>query len=296
MISRYSRLWLWLLSALLYAGPVLAGLARHGWTVLPVFVALCLLHSTVTRKPDLATPAGWAGLGLFTAEQSVLVTALWALGLLLAGFGASIMLPLWAPMLVSALAAGTSAWAFRDAAEMDVMLESVLDALSRIRADDLPLATKEAWPKPHPATLTALNHRLDTLRGLEDWDQGAVDLIVQELADEVGAKAFDPFYDIAAGEEKANEPIVDYALLRYTADEGVRHRLIERGEAALAPMLLLVAPDAQVRQEARDRLHDLAIQRPTPQQMPDPVWLARLADTYPGEGYELLANEVDKLR
>ncbi|MEJ1992692.1 MAG: hypothetical protein P8X50_13625 [Maritimibacter sp.] len=295
MISRYSRIWLWLLAAVLYGGPALSGLAQHGWTVLPVLTALCLMHASARHKPDLATPAGWAGLTMMVAEQTAMVTLLWAIGLGIAVSVTAIQLPIWAPMLVSALAAGVSTWAFRDAAEMDVMLESVLDALGRVRAADIPLATREAWPAPHPETLAALNQRLDALRSLDSWDQVTVDLIVQDLADTLGPEAFDPFYDFAAGEERANEPVIDYALLRFMMDEQVLQALIARGEAALAPMLLLVAPDPAVRGEARARLYDLLALSPAPRPLPDPVWLARLGEYFPDEGYEQLANAVDRL-
>ncbi len=296
MISRYSRVWLWLLAALLYGGPMLAGLARHGWTVLPVFAALCLLHASVTHKPDLTKISGRMGMILLAIEQIALVAILWGAGLALAKLGAAIMLPLWAPVLVSTLAAGVSAWAFRDAAEMDVMLDSLLASLSRMTADDLPRPPKGGWPKPHPETLLSLHARLDALRALESWDQGAVDLIVQGLTDEVGADAFDPFYDLAGAEPPENEPVVDYALLRYMADGTVTRRLMARGEAALAPMLLLTAPDAMVRAEARDRLRALIALAPPRARMPDPDWLRQLAEVFTGEGYEVLANDVAALK
>ncbi|MEJ2020576.1 MAG: hypothetical protein P8X43_00705 [Maritimibacter sp.] len=105
----------------------------------------------------------------------------------------------------------------------------------------------------------------------------------------------DPFYDFAAGEERANEPVIDYALLRFMMDEQVLQALIARGEAALAPMLLLVAPDPAVRGEARARLYDLLALSPAPRPLPDPVWLARLGEYFPDEGYEQLANAVDRL-
>ncbi len=296
MISRYSRVWLWLLAALLYGGPMLAGLARHGWTVLPVFAALCLLHASVIHKPDLTNVAGRMGMILLALEQIALVAILWGAGLALARFGMAIMLPLWAPVLVSALAAGVSAWAFRDAAEMDVMLESLLASLSRMTTDELPRATKGAWPKPHPETLLSLHARLDALRALESWDQGTVDLIVQGLTDDVGAEAFDPFYDLAGAEPPANEPVIDYALLRYMAEDMVMQALMTRGEAALAPMLLLNAPDARVRAEARDRLRALIALGTPRTRMPDPDWLRQLAEVYIGEGYDALADDVAALK
>ena len=135
MIHRYSRSGLALVFGTLYGGTVLAGLAAHPLRVLPVFSALFLIHIAATRKPDLATGAGWAGLAIMAAVQAALVGLGYGLGLLVAQVTGPISLPIWLPITLTAAAAFYGAWAYRDAAEMDVMLDSTLRALEEMRAE-----------------------------------------------------------------------------------------------------------------------------------------------------------------
>lgn len=293
MISRYSRTGLNLLGLALFGGPALAGLAGQGWAVLPVFAALFLLYVAATHKPDLSTAAGWAGLALMAAIQGMLVSVVYGLGLLAAqAAGPVIALPLWAPVLVTGAAAGFGLWAFRDAAEMDVMLDSALKALGE--TDDMLRKDRpEApWPEAAPEVQAAADRALQAVRGAQTLDAGFVDPIVQQLESEAGVHAFDPLYDAAGLEAGANEPIVDFALLRFIASPGILSQLIDRGEGGLAPMLLLNAPSAAVRAEARACVGDLFDQKAPLNQQPDPGWLAELAGQFPGEGFEALAGEL----
>jgi hypothetical protein len=284
----YSRSGLALFTVALYGGPVLAGIAGHNWSVLPVFAALLLLHVSATRKPDLATPAGWAGLAIMAATQVALATLAWAGGLLFAALAGAIMLPLWSPILLTAIAAGMGAWAYRDAAEMDVMLDSAIRALEGL---ELPHSEpgESGWPESPVEIRAALDTALERLRSHPVLDIGVVDPIVQSLEHATGAQAFDVFYDTAGQDSGGNEPVVDFALLRYIASSSVLADLVDRGEGGLAPLLLLDAPDERVRAEARARLADLVDAGAPDDQLPDPDWLDGLEQRFPGEGYRLLA-------
>lgn len=284
MITRYGRTGFALFGAALLGGPFLAGLARHGWAVLPVFAALFLLHVSAARRPDLATAAGWAALAMLAAVQVGLVGLTWGLGIALGGIaGPPLVLPVWGPILLSVFAAGFGAWAWRDAAEMDVMLDSAIAALERSGSAGLD------WPEPDPGVRAALDDALEELRSLAGWTAAVIDPIVARLEQRTGAAAFDAFYDVAGQEGPDNEPVVDFALLRYLARPEVMARLIDRGEAGLAPQLLIDAPEVTVRAEARARLADLLDAGAPADQLPDAERLAILADRFSGEGYEGLA-------
>ena len=285
MFSRYSRVSLGLLALALYGGPVLAGLAGHGWAVLPVFAALFLLYVAATRKPDLSTPAGLAGLGLMAATQVALVALAWGAGLLIARLTGTLLLPLWAPLGVSAVAAGFGAWAFRDAAEMDVMLDDMLEALERVdlRAPQMPLGA------PPSATGRAVEAAAAALRALPRADAALIDPIVRRLDEAAGVEAFHPLYYIAGDEDAPDhDPRIDLGLLRFLARPAILRQLVARGEGGAAPQLLLDATDPGVRAEARALVDDLAkLGAPAPQ-LPGPAWLTALDAQFPGEGYDLL--------
>lgn len=284
----YSRSGLVLFGVALHGGPVLAGLAGHDWTVLPVFAALFLLYVSATRKPDLTTGAGWAGLAIMAVTQIALVALAWAGGMLIAALTGAIMLPLWSPILITAIAAGMGAWACRDAAEMDVMLDSAIRALEDLEFPH-PDPAESGWPESPAEIRAALDTALDRLRSHPVPDVSVVDPIVQTLEDATGAQAFDAFYDAAGQDGGGNEPVVDFALLRYIASSSVLADLIDRGEGGLAPLLLLDAPDDRVRAEARARLAELVDAGAPDDQLPDPDWLDSLEARFPDEGYRRLA-------
>jgi len=289
MIGPRSRLGLALLGATLYCGPVLAGLARHDWSVLPPLAALFLLYSAAARRPDLATGAGWAGLVTMAVVQSALVGIGWATGLLLADVLGAVALPLWAPIAITALGAGIGAWAFRDAAEMDVMLDSALARIAEMEATPTPAGAIDApWPEPVPSAEEAVRHTLDALRALPGIDVAEIDRIVHRLNAAVGAAGFDPLYDAAGLEGALNEPVVDFALLRFSALPEVLDQLVAHGEAGLVPMLLLNAPSPRVRAEARALVADMVEAAVPVTELPNPALLRELAGSFPGEGYNRL--------
>lgn len=291
MIHRYSRIGLALPFAALYGGVLMAGLAAHPLRVLPVFAALFLIHITATRKPDLSTGAGWAGLAIMAVVQVGLVALFYGLGFLATQVTGVVVLPIWLPVALAAAAAFYGAWAFRDTAEMDVMLDATLEALDAMGAE-MPL---DPWAEPDPAIRAALDRTLDALRAIAAIDIGRIDPIVQRLEEDVRASVFDAFYD-AAGEETEAGAVIDFALLRYVASPAVQAELTERGEAGLAPNLLLNAEHPAVRAEARARVVDLVDADAPFDQLPGGVWLAELDADYPGEGYDKLKDLCESAR
>lgn len=286
MFTRFGRTGLILFGVALFGGPLLSGFAGHGWAVLPVFAALFLLYAVAARKLDLATGAGWAGLATLTFVQIALVASVWAIGLAGGVFVGAVMLPVWAPILLTAVAAGFGAWAWRDAAEMDVMLDNAIEAIEELGLDRLQGLD---WPDTSPEIQAALDEMLETLRSFDKMNPGLIDPVVQGFEQATGAEGFDAFYDLAGQDGDDNEPLVDFALLRYIASPFVLSQLVNRGEGGLAPQLLLDAPDAVVRAEAQGRVIDLLDAGAPADQIPDRDRLALLAARFPGEGFDILA-------
>jgi hypothetical protein len=213
----------------------------------------------------------------------------WAIGLLLADILGAVALPLWAPLAVTAVSAGVGAWAFRDAAEMDVMLDSALARIAEMETTPVPARSLDApWPAPAPAAEEAVAQALRALRARPATDLAEIDRIVRRLAADVGAAGFDPLYDAAGLQGALNEPAVDLALLRFSALPEVFEQLVARGEAGLAPMLLLNAPAPPVRAEARALVAGLVDAAVPVSELPDPALLRELAGAFPGEGYNRL--------
>lgn len=99
-------------TALLYIGPMLAGLADFGWAVLPVFLLLFLAWVFVTHPGQRPAPGR-------VLVLAALVLVCMALGRGIGGvLGSLPPLPAWLPILLSA-AALPLAWAFRPAADED---------------------------------------------------------------------------------------------------------------------------------------------------------------------------------
>lgn len=291
MINRYGRAGLVLFAAALYGGPVLAGLAGHGARTLPVFAALFLLYLAVARKPDLSTGTGRAGLVLMAAVQVVLVGLAWGIGLGAAQFLGPVMLPLWAPLAITGVAAGVGAWAWRDAAEMDVMLEHAIHEIEAMQAPCISPAAPP-WPEVSARAQTAYDRFRAELARVEAVSVSWIDPLVQRLEGEAGVEAFELLYDDAGIEGDGTNPALDFALLRFVAAPPVQYALIERGEGGFAPSLLLNASDASVRAEARARVIDLIDAGAPQEQLPDRTWLAELDAEFPGEGYGTLLNDA----
>lgn len=102
-ISPRLRNWLFLIAtALLYMGPLLAGLSDYGWSVMPFFVVIFLAWLALMR-PGLWPASGsgwtgrtWAALAGWTAVQVALVIFCFAVGRGVGGvLGALPSLPLW---------------------------------------------------------------------------------------------------------------------------------------------------------------------------------------------------------
>lgn len=126
-------------TALLYLGPLLAGLSGQVWAAVPVFVLIFLLWSIVMRPQSFpraaaawAEPRIWIGALTQLAVQALLVLLLFGLGRGIGGVAG--FLPLLHPLLpaaVSALSVPLSrlVWDPERAAKIDALLD---DALAQI--------------------------------------------------------------------------------------------------------------------------------------------------------------------
>ena len=138
---------------------------------------------------------------------------------------------------------------------------------------------------------SAVDRTVEALKALPpNANVAMIDPVVQDLEQEADVAGFDPFYDAAGEVDGRADRRVDLGLLRFVASPYIRRQLVERGEGAMAPMLMLNATDAGVRSEARSLLMTL-IEEGTPKdQLPDPIWLGELDAEFPGEGYDELAR------
>jgi hypothetical protein len=125
----YTRAGILLYALPLYAGPLLAGLAAAPLRTLAVFAAGFALVALSGRRLDLSGAPGWAGLALVLVVQLVLVTVLYALGFLVARVTGPAPLPAWLPLLLTLAAAAFAAARYRNAGEMDALLDDTLEAL-----------------------------------------------------------------------------------------------------------------------------------------------------------------------
>ncbi|MEC7764472.1 MAG: hypothetical protein VX874_21390 [Pseudomonadota bacterium] len=288
----YTRAGLALVFVPLYAGPILSGWSAHPLATLPVFALAFLLFIAASRRPDLRQPSGQAALAIMAAVQFALVALCFGAGALLAKFLGPLGAPLWVPIALTALAALVGAMRYSDTSEMNVFLDSAIAGLEdmdkRIVAD-----WTEVHPEPTPAVQAAVDRTLAALKALPDNANVAmIDPIVQDLEIEVDVEGFDPFYDAAGYVEGGEDRRVDLGLLRFVASPYIRRKLVDRGEGAMAPMLMLNASDPGVRSEARSLILTLIDEGTPPDQLPDPVWLTELDAEFPGEGY----GEIARLR
>ena len=137
MIPRHRLLQI--VTLLLYLGPLVAGLARHGLAVLPAFVAIFVLWQILMRPADWPRrPADWTGDGVIAGALArvllmvVLVALCYALGRGLSGaVGAAPAVPLAVPLLMSFIAVPLARllWNPAEAAAMDGFLD---DAIARL--------------------------------------------------------------------------------------------------------------------------------------------------------------------
>lgn len=126
-------------TALLYLGPLLAGLGGFGWSVVPVFAAIFLLWLFILRPQqwprraaDWLRPEALTALAAQAAMQVLLVTLCFGIGRGIGGvLGALPPFPLMLPIAVSFLSIPLSRliWDPWKAAELDAVLDGALAAL-----------------------------------------------------------------------------------------------------------------------------------------------------------------------
>lgn len=136
-----------LAAALLYLGPLLAGLAGQGWRVLPVFVLVFLLWLVVIRPQDWPAPAAWAGPGPWLALMGRAVVQLVLVGLCLgtgrglagvAGLTADLPLALPVGLSMAGVVLAWLVWRPDQAAALDLLLDDAIDQIgaATARRDD----------------------------------------------------------------------------------------------------------------------------------------------------------------
>ena len=129
-------------TALLYLGPLLAGLGGFGWAVVPVFAAIFLLWLFILRPQqwprqaaDWLKPEALTALGAQAAVQLLLVTICFGVGRGIGGvLGALPPFPLMLPIAVSFLSIPLSRmiWDPWKGAELDAALDGALASLAEV--------------------------------------------------------------------------------------------------------------------------------------------------------------------
>lgn len=137
-------------TALLYFGPLLAGLGGFGWAVVPVFTAIFLLWLVILRPQDW--PRGWAGwrqpqalIGLATraAVQLLLVSLCFGIGRGIGGvLGAQPPFPVMLPITISFLSIPLArlVWEPRKAQQLDGFLTEALAEVEAVNRHLVPEA------------------------------------------------------------------------------------------------------------------------------------------------------------
>ncbi len=128
-------------TALLYLGPLFAGLGGFGWSVVPVFVAIFLLWTLIMRPQnwpktaaDWKRPEAWVTLVAQLVMQGLLVTACFGIGRGIGGvLGALPQFPLMLPIAVSFLSIPLARmlWDPRKAEAMDRFLDDAMAQVER---------------------------------------------------------------------------------------------------------------------------------------------------------------------
>lgn len=140
-------------TALLYLGPLLAGLSGFGWRQVPIFVLVFLGWLVVMHPGDWPgslkewrRPQAWLALATRLAVQVLLVIVSFGIGSGLGGvLGVRPLLPEWGPLALSlaSIPLGRSVYNPAKAAELDSFLD---DAIARIEATSRPDVDKD-WTR-----------------------------------------------------------------------------------------------------------------------------------------------------
>ncbi|RUS59897.1 hypothetical protein EGN72_11375 [Pseudorhodobacter sp. E13] len=170
-------------TALLYFGPLLAGLGGHGWAVVPVFAAIFMLWLVIMRPQDFPRnlsdwqrPEALIAFAARGAVQLLLVLVCFGIGRGIGGvLGSLPPFPLMLPIGISFLAIPLARliWDPRKAQDMDAVLT---DALAQIETgtavgSDFSYAKAVLAPLnglPDDVTEAELESHLDAIRALVD--------------------------------------------------------------------------------------------------------------------------------
>ena len=131
-------------AALLYLGPLLAGLAGFGWSVVPVFEAIFLLWLVILRPQewpasvaDWQRPEAFVGLAARGAVQLLLVTICFGIGWGIGGVtGVHPVMSVLLPIGLCTLAAIAVADLLARRTVVDAMLEEAMEKTTPLRKPD----------------------------------------------------------------------------------------------------------------------------------------------------------------
>lgn len=215
-------------SALLYFGPLLAGLGGFGWSVIPVFTAIFLLW-LVVLKPGLwprsigewMTGPALLALAARTATQLLFVAICFGIGRGIGGvMGYRPSLPVMLPVGLSlvAIPLGRMIWNPADAEETDPALDRTLSTLRRSTDDPSTAAQRTA----------ALDAAGPVLAAAPDLPDDSFDALVRAAATAAGPAALaEALFSVAE-----TRPAALRALVHLTTDPTLAGDLAETGQQA----------------------------------------------------------------
>jgi hypothetical protein len=194
-----------LATALLYFGPLLAGLAGQSWTMVPMFVGCFILWSIILRPQlwptslsDLAQPQGAVALASLIATQTLLVVVCLALGRGIGGVaGLQPELPYFLPAALSFLSVPLSRliWTPHVQAEnvgFDPIAQDLTDQQAVPQEELAGPILAEVLALPDNVTETELQRHLTAIAAHLDpviIRQSLGDVVAKGLASRAGVKA-----------------------------------------------------------------------------------------------------------
>lgn len=235
-------------TALLYMGPLLAGLGGFGWAVVPVFAAIFMLWLVIIRPQDFPRNLqDWMraeGLVAFVARAAVqllLVLVCFGLGRGIGGVLNSLpAFPLMLPIAISFLAIPLARliWDPWKADAMDKLLDDALNQIetSPMQHDDRGYAAAVLMPLnglPDDVSVAELGSHLSAIRALVD-DDVTFDVLLDRVLDKEAS---------VAGRR---------ALMVMGSDAAVMERM--SGANIAARTMEALGPDAELLAQMAERL------------------------------------------
>ncbi len=236
-MSMHNRLRLLMAAtALLYLGPLLAGLGGFGWMLVPVFAAIFVVWLVVLRPSDWpksreewTSPDALVAIGARVAVQLLLVAVCFGIGRGIGGVAGNLPhFPVLVPILMSVLSVVMARLLW------DPALEDAEDELAEDTGQDLPVTAEEDGPMSESAVRSAAQAMVETLDDLPaDVSENTLAAHLDAMGEHVPATSLlDALANKAA--ESGAPHVIHKALMILTTTPAVGAAFKGAGAQALA--------------------------------------------------------------